>query len=410
MLRFLEDFRTGIVEPKTLITAETSKRSYNLELSKHRDVENVFTAGVNSLDIDRSERRYLLSGSADGTIHIHDLHNFSGLPHFTSKLICKVDRNNRNAHRYSVECVQWYPLDNGLFITSGMDKVIKIWDTNCMKPADFIALEGRIFQHHIALSPNKSVLVAVASSLNQVLLIDLRSGSYTHELRGHTSSTLCCQWSPTEDFLLATGSCDNKVFLWDIRSPKTILKSFSLYDTKDHVRNDFKTATAHDGCVNGLGFTSDGFFLLSYGTDNRMQLWNVYGGYNEMVNYGEIPNETKKCMQFDVTSHSSPSLVYVPSEGNIFVFEIHSGKKVSTLLGHYNTVNSCIYHPFYHELYSAGNDRNVLVWTADHNQDAAYDDYLKSHTHYKVTEEKRSRYFAKNITADAWSSDEGDES
>lgn len=31
---------------------------------------------------------------------------------------------------FSVETVQWYPWDNGLFTTSGGDKILKIWDAN----------------------------------------------------------------------------------------------------------------------------------------------------------------------------------------------------------------------------------------------------------------------------------------
>ena len=193
MIQFLENVRAGILEPRALIRAESTKRSYNLQLCKHRDIENVHTAGVNALDVDSMEGKYLLSGSADGSLHIHDLHNFTGSPHFTCKLVCKVDRNLRTAHRYSVECVQWYPFDTGLFITSGMDKQLKIWDTNSMKPADTFDFEGRVFQHHMSQIATKNCLVAVASSVNHILLVDLKSGSCTHELRGHTGSTLVCR-------------------------------------------------------------------------------------------------------------------------------------------------------------------------------------------------------------------------
>ena len=89
-----------------LIRAEATKRSYNFQLCKNKDIESVHTAGVKALDVDKMEGKYLLSGSADGSLHIYDLYNFTGSPHFIAKLICKVDRNLRRAHRYSVECVQ----------------------------------------------------------------------------------------------------------------------------------------------------------------------------------------------------------------------------------------------------------------------------------------------------------------
>jgi DNA excision repair protein ERCC-8 len=121
-----------------------------------------------------------------------------------------------------------------------------------------------------------------------------------------------------------------------------------------------------------------------------------------MVIYGKIPNDTKKCMQFDVSVNSDPKLVYVPSEGNILIYEIQTGEKVKALLGHYNCVNSCIFHPFYQELYSGGNDKNVLIWTAEHVPQAAYG--KPSQMRNQTTGLFRRTPL---VTADNWSSDEG---
>ncbi len=30
--------------------------------------------------------------------------------------------NTRQSHKYSVSCVQWYPIDSGMFFTSSMDQ------------------------------------------------------------------------------------------------------------------------------------------------------------------------------------------------------------------------------------------------------------------------------------------------
>ena len=45
-------------------------------------------------------------------------------------MVAKVDRTKRYGHKFSVETVQWYPLDTGMFMSSGMDKLLKVWDTN----------------------------------------------------------------------------------------------------------------------------------------------------------------------------------------------------------------------------------------------------------------------------------------
>jgi DNA excision repair protein ERCC-8 len=41
-----------------------------------------------------------------------------------------MDRNSRDAHRFLVSCVAWYPIDTGMFVTGSYDASIRIWDTN----------------------------------------------------------------------------------------------------------------------------------------------------------------------------------------------------------------------------------------------------------------------------------------
>ena len=57
MLRFITARETGILDPLKLRRAETTRRSFSLELSRHRDVERIFKGTINSLDVDLTERR-----------------------------------------------------------------------------------------------------------------------------------------------------------------------------------------------------------------------------------------------------------------------------------------------------------------------------------------------------------------
>ena len=74
----------------------------------------------------------LLSGGGEGIIGIHDLYNTTGVPQCTFPTICTVGLSNRYRHKFSVETVRWYPLDTGMFISSGTDKHLKVWDTNSL--------------------------------------------------------------------------------------------------------------------------------------------------------------------------------------------------------------------------------------------------------------------------------------
>lgn len=42
-------------------------------------------------------------------------------------------RSSRYVHKFSVETVQWYPYDTGMFVSSSFDKTMKVWDTETLK-------------------------------------------------------------------------------------------------------------------------------------------------------------------------------------------------------------------------------------------------------------------------------------
>lgn len=56
MITQLEKVRVGAIDSLQFMNAESSWRARNLALSKHRDVQNVHSAGVNTLDLDADGR------------------------------------------------------------------------------------------------------------------------------------------------------------------------------------------------------------------------------------------------------------------------------------------------------------------------------------------------------------------
>lgn len=57
MIKYLIDTQAGFVSPKKFKLDEITKRSYGLKLSRHLDIENVHSAGVNTLAIETAENR-----------------------------------------------------------------------------------------------------------------------------------------------------------------------------------------------------------------------------------------------------------------------------------------------------------------------------------------------------------------
>ena len=232
----------GIVTPLNFCQRQAAHRVRNLSLSRLRtigvtkeaddapDSSNrnllLHRSGISALDIESQEWRYVLAGGADGSLYIHDIANFRGIPHHNSNLITAIkgsedtrdnhERNNNprrggrhipslggsnprtqrkktGGHYKMVTTVQWFPEDSGMFITSGMDGVVKMWDANTLDSGpveEFDFPNEKIFSHHLSVTENHSTLkkssltlLAVASESNHINLLDLKSGSSSHELR-----------------------------------------------------------------------------------------------------------------------------------------------------------------------------------------------------------------------------------
>ncbi|XP_078405403.1 DNA excision repair protein ERCC-8 isoform X2 [Cetorhinus maximus] len=355
MLALLAARQSGCDEPLRVRRAESTRRVLNLELNKDRDVQRIHGSGVNTLDIDPVEGKYMLSGGSDGVIAIYDLENATKRLQYTCKAICTVGRSHGHVHKYSVETVQWYPCDTGMFTSSSFDKTLKIWDTNRLLPAEVFSFEGTVYCHHMSPVATKHCLIAVGTKNPKVQLCDLKSGSCTHILQGHREEVLSVKWSPRHEHILVTASADSKVRIWDVRKA-----SGSLILLDQHNAN-----TAHNGRVNGLCFTSDGLHFLTIGTDDRMRLWNSSTGHNTLVNYGRVCNESRKGLKFTVSNGCSPDFVFVPVDSCIAVYDIFSGQLLTELRGHYNYVNCCTFQSDFQELYSGGSDVNILAWIPD---------------------------------------------
>ncbi|XP_069098781.1 DNA excision repair protein ERCC-8 [Pleurodeles waltl] len=362
MLSSISARRYGIDDPLRLRRAETTRRVLSLELNKDRDVERIHGSGVNTLDIEPVEQRYMLSGGSDGVIVLYDLANFSRKPYYTCKSVCTVGRSHPDVHKFSVETVQWYPHDTGIFTSSSFDKTLKIWDTNTLQPADVFHFDGTVYCHHMSPIATKHCLIAVGSKSPKVQLCDMKSGSCSHILQGHRGEVLSVSWSPRYEYVLATASADSKVKLWDVRRASGCLITLDQHNGEKSKASSEAANTAHNGRVNGLCFTSDGLHLLTTGTDDRMRLWNSASGENTLVNYGKICNETMKGLKFTVSSGCSPEFVFVPYSTTIAVYTLYSGELVTMLRGHYSNVDCCVFQSNFQELYSGSKDCNVLAW------------------------------------------------
>uniref|UniRef100_A0A914VUM5 DNA excision repair protein ERCC-8 n=1 Tax=Plectus sambesii TaxID=2011161 RepID=A0A914VUM5_9BILA len=338
----------------------TQQRLDSLQLSRIRSIERRRNGeSVFCLDVDH-DQRYLLCGSCDGSVSIVDLDAPTTSKEVACPVVASVARNTRYGHDYMVVSCQWYPFDSGMFVTASSDKMLKVWDTNVMRPVETFPFAERLCHQHWSPVPATNPLIAVAAGTSNIVLIDLRSGSALQQLKWHTATVNTVQWSPTDSNILVSGGADGRVLVWDVRSAKSRLKALS---TKAPSGARMKKTHV---LINGLRFSQDGLFLLTIGTDQIMRVWDTAKMREKRKAAFAVPtasNFPRKLISFDVTSQGTDGLtVFVPCEDDILVARPLSSARRQLLQGHYNPVNACVYRSNYQQLYSCANDRMVLVW------------------------------------------------
>ncbi|ETO09584.1 WD-40 repeat protein [Reticulomyxa filosa] len=189
--------------------------------------------------------RYLCSGSYDKTIRLWDIETSRSLHVF-------------NGHRYGIWCVDISPLrsnnnnndnksnnigvigGNGYTICSGsFDKTIRIWDIETTK--QFNVFNGHeSYVRCVKYGPNelKNIILSGSDDFS-VRLWDIRSSKQIQVFNGHTNDVTCVEYSPfvikNSEFgdnsnVICSGSCDNTIRFWDIRSNKNQLYAIRVYE------------------------------------------------------------------------------------------------------------------------------------------------------------------------------------
>uniref|UniRef100_A0A0D9YHM2 Anaphase-promoting complex subunit 4 WD40 domain-containing protein n=1 Tax=Oryza glumipatula TaxID=40148 RepID=A0A0D9YHM2_9ORYZ len=349
-------------------TAARARRTASLALSNRKEFTTPHNGAINSLQVDLTERRYLLSGASDGSAAIFDVQNAT---EYEAGFIAKhrsillVDKQHENGHKFVVSMAVWYPVDTGLFVTASFDQYVKVWDTNSTQVVMDFKMPGKVYSAAMSPIATTHMLIATGSADVQVHLCDIASGAFTHTLSGHRGAM-----DPLNSLQPSSSS---KIYSAQQRTGKGKKQSHKLHKSQipghGHIQQRLhpglsssqNCATAHYGAVTGLRTTTDGMYLLSSGSDSRLRLWDIDSGCNTLVNFEAMRLQTSKPLQLAVTE--DPSLVFIPCMASIKAYNLWSGMTFQTFRGHYEPVNCCYYSAQEQELYTGSNDMQILVWS-----------------------------------------------
>lgn len=158
----------------------------------------------------------------------------------------------------------------------------------------------------------------------------------------HKSLVESVVFSPDGD-LLASGSADKTIILWDIEA-----------------RHDIATLYGHNDPVASVSFSPDGKLLASGSWDNTIKIWDVETGEEIATFLGH-----SKWVESVVFSPDGRLLASGSSDNTIKLWDVVKRKEIMTLRGHSQLVQSVAFSPQGELIASGSVDKRVKLWSVE---------------------------------------------
>jgi DNA excision repair protein ERCC-8 len=406
---------------------------------------------ISSLAVDSIFGRFVLAGSADATVSVYDLSHW-GSEGFARKLThsssfarfrpvarsLKVPFGLRpdderaaleipSGHSSAITHVQWYPMDTGAFVSCATDGCLLLWDTNRMEPVLKATPFAESLEDEEASATWGSAhwqplgnhsLVATGSWVDSCLrLVDIRSGASSHQLTGHSRGVTAVQWSPTNPFIVASGSKDKSIRLWDIRKSgsqaclavlgrdwvafediahppyqgdyshlQKYAVSVQKWKNQNRKRklglnsngkvvavapNNFNQVQrqgikSHFSHVAAISFLPGGQTLASVGGDGEVLLWDMRHGPTlldrRFLAHGGRPAATESQRRASLCVDADEGILWVGNNSEILGFSLEGGTPKHVLRGHLQNITSLDRIRPEMTLISGSSDGMILSW------------------------------------------------
>lgn len=224
--------------------------------------------------IDHTVERYILMGSK--SIGLYDTEN--------DKIV-----HHMNASKAGVSDVEWFPRDNGIFVTSSYDGLVEVCDTTSMQVACTFNMKCAVNKVGMSKAMDgKMELIAVGMQSAELRLCDMALGSSVHTLLGHTEAIYGVDWCPGNGYELCSASKDGTIRIWDIR--KSGRKAcVMVLDKSGNAKSGNKRklnevgGVSHRKGVAVARYTPGGMHIVSAGrVDGTVRTWKARTGEHEV--------------------------------------------------------------------------------------------------------------------------------
>jgi histone-binding protein RBBP4 len=206
----------------------------------------------------------LLSSSNNNSVCLWDINAIAG---------AGLPKQRFTGHTEVVEDVAWHHHHESYFGSVGDDKRLLIWDSRSDKPTNSIVAHSEEV-YCLSFNPFSEWILATGSADKTVALWDLRNlNSKLHTFSGHRDQVYQVQWAPFNETILASSSGDRRLHVWDL---SRIGEPQSTEDAEDGPPELLFIHGGHTSKISDFAWNpNEEWLMASCAEDNILQIWQM---------------------------------------------------------------------------------------------------------------------------------------